>query len=128
MDNIPAPPNQGSSSMRVPSHVLDTYLHNRPVEHKADSSRDLLNLQEVDVDYNVDSDAIRFAAKAAADLKRERYNEYKESIEEEAKKITLVYHEIQQKHDIAMKLEQVIFKFLYLFNLILIVNFYFHLF
>ena len=111
MDDVPSPPIQGSqlqglvpipSSSRIPSHVLDTYLHHRPVEHKFNDDAN----EDSNTDFSVDNDAIRFAAKAAADLKRERYNEYKESIEEEAKKITLVYHEIQQKHDIAMKLEQ----------------------
>lgn len=62
-----------------------------------------------DVDPDVDSESIRIAAKLSADYKRSRHHEYqedKEAIEEEAKKISTLYREVQQKHDIAMRLEQ----------------------
>ena len=55
----------------------------------------------------VDKEAIRYAARAAADLKRATLSEYKESMEQEAKKISSAYLEVQQKHDLAMRLEQV---------------------
>lgn len=55
----------------------------------------------------VDKEAIRYAARAAADLKRATLSEYKESMEQEAKKISSAYLEVQQRHDLAMKLEQV---------------------
>jgi hypothetical protein len=64
-------------------------------------------LPPIDDSGTVDREAIRYAARAAADLKRATMSEYKESMEEEAKKITSVYREVQQKHDLAMKLEQV---------------------
>jgi predicted house-cleaning noncanonical NTP pyrophosphatase (MazG superfamily) len=56
---------------------------------------------------DVDTEAIRYAARAAADLKRATLSEYKESMEQEAKKISSAYLEVQQKHDLAMRLEQV---------------------
>jgi exonuclease V gamma subunit len=66
-------------------------------------------LEDSDSDSrDVDKEAIRYAARAAADLKRATLSEFKqETMEQEAKKISSAYREEQQKHDLAMRLEQV---------------------
>jgi hypothetical protein len=81
----------------------------RPVRELKISEASLLltPLPPVEDSGTVDREAVRYAARAAADLKRATMSEYKESMEEEARKISSVYREVQQKHDLAMKLEQV---------------------